>query len=162
MSGEKDLQKLLKSMKPELNEGEFVFCKIETLDTLNLNDIEMLFREKEAITLILKKEKADELKLEYSVIMSWITLSVHSSLEAIGLTAAFSNALSQKGISCNVVAAFYHDHIFVNKKKQKKRWRFLVCFQTDYRNLYPNEIFEIPVFNSLLEASRSVRPARYL
>ncbi|KLT68328.1 MULTISPECIES: ACT domain-containing protein [Flavobacterium] len=128
MSGEKDLQKLLKSMKPELNEGEFVFCKIETLDTLNLNDIEMLFREKEAITLILKKEKADELKLEYSVIMSWITLSVHSSLEAIGLTAAFSNALSQKGISCNVVAAFYHDHIFVNKKEAEKAMEVLSMF----------------------------------
>jgi hypothetical protein len=128
MSGEKDLQKLLKSMKPELNEGEFVFCKIETLDALNLNDIEMLFREKEAITLILKKEKADELKLEYSVIMSWITLSVHSSLEAIGLTAAFSNALSQKGISCNVVAAFYHDHIFVNKKEAEKAMEVLSMF----------------------------------
>jgi hypothetical protein len=128
MTGEKDLQKLLKSMKPELNEGEFVFCKIETLDTLNLNDIEMLFREKEAITLILKKEKADELKLEYSVIMSWITLSVHSSLEAIGLTAAFSNALSQKGISCNVVAAFYHDHIFVNKKEAEKAMEVLSMF----------------------------------
>lgn len=128
MSGEKDLQMLLKSMKPELNEGEFVFCKIETLDTLNLNDIEMLFREKEAITLILKKEKADELKLEYSVIMSWITLSVHSSLEAIGLTAAFSNALSQKGISCNVVAAFYHDHIFVNKKEAEKAMEVLSMF----------------------------------
>jgi hypothetical protein len=128
MSGEKDLQKLLKSMKPELNEGEFVFCKIETVDTLNLNDIEMLFREKEAITLILKKEKADELKLEYSVIMSWITLSVHSSLEAIGLTAAFSNALSQKGISCNVVAAFYHDHIFVNKKEAEKAMEVLSMF----------------------------------
>lgn len=128
MSGEKDLQKLLKSMKPELNEGEFVFCKIETVDILNLNDIEMLFREKEAITLILKKEKADELKLEYSVIMSWITLSVHSSLEAIGLTAAFSNALSQKGISCNVVAAFYHDHIFVNKKEAEKAMEVLSMF----------------------------------
>ncbi|KUJ61386.1 acetyltransferase [Flavobacteriaceae bacterium CRH] len=116
MSGEKDLQILLKSMKPEHNSGDYVFCKIEKLEQLKGNDFEMIFKEKEAITLILKKEIADSLQLDYAVVMSWITLSVHSSLEAIGLTAAFSNALSENEISCNVVAAYYHDHIFVNKK----------------------------------------------
>lgn len=120
MSGEKDLQQLLKNMKPIHNLGDYVFCKTETLENLNLNDIEMFFKEKEAITLILKKETADVLQLEYSVVMSWITLTVHSSLEAVGLTAAFSKALSEHGISCNVVAAFYHDHIFVNQKDTDK------------------------------------------
>jgi uncharacterized protein len=128
MSGEKELQKLLQSMKPELNQGEFVFCKMEEVGTVNLEEIEMLFREKEAVTLILKKETADKLKLEYSVIMSWITLTVHSSLEAVGLTAAFSKALSEKGISCNVVAAFYHDHIFIAKKDAGKAMEVLNTF----------------------------------
>ena len=116
MSGEKDLQVLLKSMKPEHVSGDYVFCKVENVKDVNLNEIEMFFKEKEAVTIILKKEFADILKLEYSTIMSWITLTVHSSLEAVGLTAAFSKALSEHQISCNVVAAFYHDHIFVNKK----------------------------------------------
>lgn len=128
MSGEKDLQILLKSMKPEHIPGEYVFCKLEDLGDLNLKEIEMFFREKEAITLILKKKIADQLKLEYSVVMSWITLSVHSSLEAVGLTAAFSKALSEKGISCNVVAAFYHDHIFVNKSDIDKAMGILNSF----------------------------------
>lgn len=128
MSGEKDLQQLLKSMKPEHNPGDYVFCKAEKLEDVNLNDIEMLFREKEAITLILKKEIADKLKLDYSVVMSWITLTVHSSLEAVGLTAAFSKALSEKEISCNVVAAFYHDHIFVNKKDSDEAMKILNLF----------------------------------
>ena len=128
MSGEKDLQKLLKNMKPEHNSGDYVFCKIEKVENINLNEIEMLFKEKEAFTLILKKENAEKLNLEYSVVMSWITLSVHSSLEAIGLTAAFSNALSEHEISCNVVAAYYNDNIFIDKKDTVKAMEILSSF----------------------------------
>lgn len=128
MSGEKDLQELLKSMKPEYNPGDYVFCKVDNLENVNLDEIEMFFKEKEAITLIIKKEIADKLKLDYSVVMSWITLTVHSSLEAVGLTAAFSKALSEHEISCNVVAAFYHDHIFVNKKDTDKAMQILHSF----------------------------------
>ena len=128
MSGEKDLKQLLKSMKPEHISGDYVFCKVANLENVNLNEVKMFFREKEAITLILKKEIAEILKLEYSVLMAWITLTVHSSLEAVGLTAAFSKALSENGISCNVVAAFYHDHIFVNKKDIEKAMEILNAF----------------------------------
>lgn len=116
MSGEKDLVILLNSMKPEHIPGEFVFCVVKNLENINLEEIAMFFREKEGITIIVKKEIADKLSLDYSFIASWISLTVHSSLESVGLTAAFSNALAEEGISCNVVAAFYHDHIFVDKK----------------------------------------------
>lgn len=128
MSGEKDLQILLKSMKPQHKSGDYVFCKVEKLENLDLDNIDMIFREEEAVTLILKKEIAEKLDLEYSVVMSWITLSVHSSLEAVGLTAAFSKALSDHQISCNVVAAFYHDHIFVNKNDTEKALQILNSF----------------------------------
>lgn len=128
MSGEKDLEKLLKTMKPEYIIGEYVFCVINDLTNLNLNDIIMTFKEQEGTTIVTKKEFADSLKLEYSFIASWITLTVHSSLEAIGLTAAFSRALSQEGISCNVIAAFYHDHIFVDKKDTDKAMEILNRF----------------------------------
>lgn len=128
MSGEKDLEKLLKSMKPQHNSGDYVFCKVEKIENIAMDDIVMFFKEKEAITLILKKETAEVLNLDYSVVMAWITLTVHSSLEAVGLTAAFSKALSENGISCNVVAAFYHDHIFVAKKDTDKAMEVLNLF----------------------------------
>ncbi|MDG1871652.1 MAG: ACT domain-containing protein [Flavobacterium sp.] len=55
-------------------------------------------------------------------------MTIHSSLEAVGLTAAFSKALSENGISCNVVAAFYHDHIFVDVKDTDKAMAVLNAF----------------------------------
>ena len=113
MTGETDLKKLLKSMKPHRNEGEFVFCKVESFQWAYELDPLCMFREKEAVTIILPKGQADEASLPYSVTMAWITLTVHSSLEAVGLTAAVSKALTQASISCNVIAAYYHDHIFV-------------------------------------------------
>ena len=128
MSGEKNLEILLKTMKPKRNLGEFVFCEVENLEKINLNEIVMTFREEESITIIVKKEIADKLNLKYSFIASWITLTIHSSLDAVGLTAAFSKALSENGISCNVVAAFYHDHIFVDKKDTEKTMEILNKF----------------------------------
>lgn len=125
MNGEKNLDLLLKTMKPKKNTGDFVFCTVEKTDQIELNDILMTFREEESITLITKKEIADQLGLHYTFVASWITLTVHSSLEAVGLTAAFSTALSSNGISCNVVAAFYHDHIFVDKKDAEKAMELL-------------------------------------
>jgi hypothetical protein len=128
MPGEKDLNILLKGLKPKHNSGNYVFCLIKDLSILNPVDIVLMFREQEGNTVIIKKEVADNLKLNYSFVASWITLTVHSSLEAVGLTAAFSSVLSDAGISCNVVAAFYHDHIFVNKKDTEKAMEVLNRF----------------------------------
>jgi len=128
MTGEKDLNTLLKTMKPKHNIGDYVFCITNDLTIVNPDDVILLFKEQEGNTIIIKKELADSLKLEYSFVASWITLTIHSSLEAVGLTAAFSKALSEEGISCNVVAAFYHDHIFVDKKDTEKAMEILNKF----------------------------------
>lgn len=125
MAGEKDLAVLLKSMQPAHVPGDYVFCTIADPGKIATSEIVLLFREKESHTVIIKKELADELKLNYSFIAAWISLTVHSSLEAVGLTAAFSSALSREGISCNVVAGFYHDHLFVHKKDVHKAMEIL-------------------------------------
>jgi hypothetical protein len=116
MTGETNLNVLLKNMTPVLNEGDYVYCTLSTINSIDPADILGLFKESEGFTVILKKDLADQLHLEYSYIAAWITLTIHSSLEATGLTAAFATALAKENISCNVVAAYYHDHIFVAKQ----------------------------------------------
>ncbi|MBP1164517.1 hypothetical protein JOE44_001401 [Chryseobacterium sp. PvR013] len=130
MSGEKDLSVLIQNMEPVLNTGEFVFCTVETLNGIpDMEKILFFFREHEAITIVLKRTIADEWKMPYSYISSWITLTIHSSLEAIGLTAAFANALKKENISCNVVAAYFHDHIFIAKEDAEKAMEALIALK---------------------------------
>ena len=113
---ETNLNILLQNMNPILNEGDYVFCTLSNNEKIDLNKVIGTFKEKEGTTLIVIKEYADLMRFSYTSIMSWISLEVHSSLEAVGLTAAFSKVLADANISCNVVAGYYHDHIFVLKQ----------------------------------------------
>ena len=128
MPGESDLNIILKTLKPFLHEGEYVFCQVPDQYPIDLNDIISYFKEGEGVTIILSKITADRFKLPYSFVSAWITLTVHSSLESVGLTAAFSNALAAAGISCNVVAAYFHDHIFVDIKDARQAMKVLEEF----------------------------------
>lgn len=129
MDSSTELSRLLKALEPTLNSGEYVFCAIDDEAILNRKEVLMLFREKEMVTVIVRREVADKYKLTYSFIASWITLQVHSELDAVGLTAAFSAELTAAGISCNVVAAFYHDHLFVHVKDAEKAMQVLTSLQ---------------------------------
>ena len=120
MSGATNLTELLKTMRPTLNEGDYVFCTIFPQRVIDHTIIIGSFKEKEGLTIILSKDEADKLNLPYTYIAAWITLTVHSSLEAIGFTATFSAALANESISCNVIAGYYHDHIFVAKNDAEK------------------------------------------
>lgn len=133
MSGEKNLKTLIQEMKPHLNSGEYVFTTINSTHIINTDDVIGQFKEIEGTTLILNRKKADELNLEYNFIASWITLKIHSALEAIGLTAIFSTELAKHNISCNVVAGFYHDHIFINKKDDEKALTVLTNLSNNYK-----------------------------
>ena len=120
--GETQLNTLLAQLTPELLEGEFTFCHIpegQYGDLQNLNPIAS-FQEKEGLTLVLERQAADDAGLEYQGVFHCITLCVHSSLEAIGLTAAIADSLTTAGISANVIAAFFHDHIFVPAQVSNK------------------------------------------
>lgn len=128
MNGEKNLAILLKSIKPKIHAGEYIFCSLKNFSQIDLQKIILLFKEDEGYTVILKKEDADTLNIHYAFVAAWIELNVYSALDAVGLTAAFSNALADKNISCNVVAGFYHDHIFVETKDAHNAMKILKQF----------------------------------
>ena len=125
MAGETNLELLIREMQPQLNAGEYVFVTVKDYSLIKREDTLFEFKETEGITIVLDRLKADALHVPYKFVASWITLKIHSALEAVGLTAAFSNALTTHNISCNVVAGFYHDHIFVDKKDAEKAVRVL-------------------------------------
>tara|TARA_R110000765_G_scaffold11700_2_gene36886 strand:+ start:4397 stop:4792 length:396 start_codon:yes stop_codon:yes gene_type:complete len=128
MAGETDLNILLESLEPSLNLGSYVFISLKDINEILREDILFEFKEAEGITILLSKDKADKYNLDYEFVASWITLKVHSALDAVGLTAAVSSALTKHNISCNVVAAYYHDHLFVSKKDTKKAMEVLSEF----------------------------------
>ncbi len=126
-SGIVDPARLLAEMEPRLAPGFFVFIHLAPGHGLDLGLLDPLgtFREKEGLTLILSDDEARAHGLSEAMPMRQITLDVHSSLEAVGLTAAVSGELARNGIAANVVAAFHHDHIFVPAADAEKALRLL-------------------------------------
>ncbi|NMP15894.1 ACT domain-containing protein [Thalassotalea sp. Y01] len=118
MSGITDLDELLRSMRPKLVAAEFVFCTVsgDLKEYVELNPV-ATFIEPEGLTLVVEKSVAEKAGFSFSGTYSQIILTVHSSLEAVGLTAAVASKLASKGVSANVIAAYYHDHIFVQTAK---------------------------------------------
>ena len=113
MTAEIELSNLIRGMKPQLQEGEYVFCSVPNYRVLVDIEPVCIFREVEGFTLIITKQQAEKFLIPYAFTAAWITLKIHSSLDAVGFTAAISKQLAMAGISCNVIAAYYHDHLFV-------------------------------------------------
>ena len=117
MSGEVNLSILLRSLRPKLQEESFVFaCTENSIDWSEIRPWGM-FQEQEGTTLILVQHVADAHHLSYESIFSCITLQIHSSLHAVGMTAAVSQVLAQKDIPANMIAAYHHDHIFIPQER---------------------------------------------
>ena len=110
---ESDLARLLRSMQPVLNSGIYVYTILPHGLANDMADVLATFREAEGLTAILPEAVARNSGLPILFRCAWITLAVDSALDAVGFTAAFSRALGDAGISCNVMAAAHHDHVFV-------------------------------------------------
>jgi len=114
MAGSTDLDYLLEEANPTLDPEEYVFLSRAAKygDHADWEPIAM-FAEREGLTFVIRRSVADQQLLAYQGVFRRITLEVHSSLEAVGLTARFATCLAARSVSANVFAAFYHDHIFV-------------------------------------------------
>ena len=114
MTAKPELAALLSNIRPEMREGTFVFCTIAEGERIPATvDPLLTFREREGTTLVLRREEAEAAGLSYQFASRLITLTVHSSLEAVGFLAAVTARLAEAGIAVNAVSAFYHDHLFV-------------------------------------------------
>jgi hypothetical protein len=108
-----DLATLLASMQPELQPGTWAWCALPDGVPPPDADVVATMREAEGTTVVVAEAVAQARGWPVAFRSAWITLRVHSDLAAVGLTAAFSRALADAGIACNVVAGVHHDHLFV-------------------------------------------------
>lgn len=130
MSGERDLDKLQRQLAPTLHPGTFVYCTFPDFRLPAGLEPICTFRESEGLTAVVEQAAADRADLPHVFRSKLITLTVHSSLEAIGLLAAVATRLASAGIACNAVAAYHHDHLFVPEERAQQALTVLLEMST--------------------------------
>jgi hypothetical protein len=114
MSGQTDLQAILATMEPRLSDVEYGFGTIADANgAAGISDVLATLAEDEGLSVVAPARALAEAGVTHSPGWARISLTIHSSLSAIGLTAALASALGEEGISANVIAAYFHDHLFV-------------------------------------------------
>ena len=103
---------ILRSLEPRLHPGEFVFVSVAPDRAAQLNGLATIV-ELEGTTVVLRRQDADSEFLPYDFVARWITLTAHSSLETVGLTATIALTLAEAGVSSNVLAGFHNDNLLV-------------------------------------------------
>ena len=124
-----ELERLIRKMEPVLNQGTYVFVSLPDATLMNTRDIVASVREPEGLSVVLEASRATAAGLVGTFPCAWITLTVDSALDEVGLTGAFSAALGRAGISCNVVAGTHHDHVFVPVDRAEDAMRELRALQ---------------------------------
>ena len=111
------LEDMLAGMSPKLDDQSYTFAVLGDGEP-PLTTVFAIVREAEGTTVILPMGEA---KSDYAR----ISLQVHSALDGVGLTAAVSTALAKAGIACNVIAGYYHDHLFVPWERREEAMEIL-------------------------------------
>ena len=129
---------MLAGMEPRLLPEEFVFCTAPDGENEALADLPALatFREEEGMSLVLERTIAESHDFRYGPVMRCISLTVHSALDAVGLTAAIASRLARCGISANVIAAYFHDHVFVPAERADEALDTLRKLSHEQSDLY--------------------------
>ena len=114
-----DLAEMLATLDVVVRPDLFVFAAVPA-GSPAASAADAVITEEEAVTLVLREGRAREHGLATGTRFAWLTLTVHSSLESVGLTAAVAGALAASGISCNVLAGFHHDHLLVPERDRAR------------------------------------------
>lgn len=120
-----DLARMLATLQVDVRAGEYVFVSAARAQSLPLELAHASVVEDEGLTCVLRREDADARGLAYDFVAAWLSLRVHSALQAVGLTAAVSRVLAERGIACNVLAGFHHDHLLVPVDRREEAVRVL-------------------------------------
>ncbi len=126
MPGERNLATLLQNIKPEVHDGVFVFCRIPANEKIPAAlALMLIFRELEGTTIVVRREEAERASFPHQFASRLTTLTVHSSLAAVGFLAVVTGRLAEAGISVNAVSAYYHDHLFVPEHRADEALQLL-------------------------------------
>ena len=112
MPGETDLDKMLATLQVERRPEPVTLVTLPGPVELGAG-VEALISESEGTTAVVTVAEAKRRGWPIDFVGVWLTVQVHSSLEAVGLTAAMSKVLTEQDIPCNVLAGFFHDHLLV-------------------------------------------------
>jgi hypothetical protein len=124
-----ELEGLIRTLEPMLNPGTYVFVSLADGAPIAVDDIVASIREPEGLSVVIDASRAAAAGMAGTFRCAWITLTVNSALDAVGLTGAFSTVLGRAGICCNVVAGAHHDHIFVPVEQAEAAMRQLRTLQ---------------------------------
>jgi len=115
MKRPKYLQDLIRQLSPKVDSTTYVYCTVPHAKYGELEKLKPIvsIAELEGLTLVIPLDQAKAEGLDYYRVFRRITLEGHSSLEALGLTSVVTSLLAERGITTNVIAGFYHDHMFV-------------------------------------------------
>ena len=108
MPAERDLRTLLSTLDVVRRPGTFVYVQ-RPLGEVAPAGVRAMIDEGTSTTYVVDVESAPDAPFR----AAWLTLTVHSALEAVGLTAAVAGALAAVDIPANVLAGFDHDHLLV-------------------------------------------------
>ena len=110
-----DLDEMLRSLTVDARPEGYVFATVPDESPV-VAMAHATIGEREGLTVVVPVSVAETHGLATTPLFAWLTLTVYSSLEAVGLTAAVASALARAGISANMVAGYHHDHVFVPER----------------------------------------------
>ncbi len=111
--GETDLSAMLATLGVQRRPGVFAYIAVNVPTPGLIASAHAMVKEGRLTTIVLPVDAAERAGQSTDAQFAWLTLTVQSSLDAVGLTAAVSARLAAAGIPCNVLAGYHHDHLLV-------------------------------------------------